>query len=98
MEGEQGRPSQDTRPKEDRVDLEALSFEEAFRLLEETVSQLERGGLTLEEAVQLFDRGMQLVKRCDALLDSAELRVRQLLPSADEYQVMPFPVRDLDSI
>ncbi len=77
------------------MDLEALSFEEAFRLLEETVSQLEQGGLSLEEAVELFDRGMQLVKRCDALLDSAELRISQLVPSADEYQLTPFVVKDL---
>lgn len=74
------------------MDLDTLSFEEAFSLLEQTVGQLEQGALNLEEAVELFERGTQLVGRCNALLDSAELRISQLVPTAEEYRTTSFTV------
>jgi exodeoxyribonuclease VII small subunit len=54
------------------------SFEELFHELEETVRRLEAGDLTLDESLALFERGTDLADRCNVLLDSAELRVRQL--------------------
>jgi exodeoxyribonuclease VII small subunit len=57
-----------------------LSFEEAFAELEETVRKLEEGGLTLEESLELFERGQALAARCNVQLDEAELKVRQLTP------------------
>jgi len=58
-----------------------LSFEEAFSELEATVRRLEEGGLTLEESLALYERGMELAELCAEHLDQAELRVRQLLPA-----------------
>jgi exodeoxyribonuclease VII small subunit len=58
--------------------IEELSFEEAFRDLEETVQRLEAGDLTLEESIALFERGQALAQHCSAALDQAELRVSQL--------------------
>lgn len=55
-----------------------MSFEEAFRALQETVDELENSSLPLERALELFERGMALVRRCTEHLDRAELRVRQL--------------------
>jgi exodeoxyribonuclease VII small subunit len=57
---------------------EELSFEEAYRELEETVVQLESGALTLDEALALFERGGALAERCSRLLTAADLRVRQV--------------------
>ncbi len=65
----------------------ALSFEEAFGKLSETVGALELGDLSLAQALTLFEQGMQLVIRCNHVLDSAELRVRQLVPDGDGYAV-----------
>ncbi len=56
----------------------APTFEEVYHELEETVAQLEEGGLTLDELLSLFERGMKLVRVCSARLDAAELRVSQL--------------------
>jgi exodeoxyribonuclease VII small subunit len=67
------------------VDREGLSFEDAFCQLEQTVSALEQGDLSLERALALFEEGMHLVRRCNAILDQAELRIRQLTPSGDGY-------------
>lgn len=58
---------------------EELSFEEAFRELEETVQRMEAGDLTLEESIALFERGQALAQHCSAVLDQAELRVNQLV-------------------
>lgn len=54
------------------------TFEAAFEELEEIVTQLESGELTLEESVAMFERGRKLSDFCQALLDSSELRINQL--------------------
>ena len=59
----------------------SLSFEEAFRRLEETAASLEDGGLTLEEATARFQEGMDLVRHCNQLLGNAELKITELKDS-----------------
>jgi exodeoxyribonuclease VII small subunit len=54
------------------------TFEELFRRLEETVAKLEEGGLPLEQSLALYEEGMILAKRCQEMLDGAEVRIRQL--------------------
>ena len=68
-------------------------FEELYRRLEDTVAKLERGGLALEESITLYEEGMELAKRCQALLDTAEQRITKLResfsqPAADEEEAM----------
>ena len=60
---------------------EAVSFEDLYRRLEETVEKLEKGGLPLEESIALYEEGMQLAKRCQEILDKAELRITKLRDS-----------------
>ena len=62
------------------MEIEDMSFEEAFGGLEGMVSRLEEGGLTLAENLAFFERGAQLAAHCGKLLDQAELKVRKLLP------------------
>lgn len=59
---------------------EDLTFEEALAQLEEIVSRLESGKLTLDESVALFEQGQRLTAFCQEKLDSAELRVREITP------------------
>ncbi len=54
------------------------SFETVYRNLEDSVGRLETGGLTLEESIALYERGMRLARRCKEMLDAAELRVSRL--------------------
>ncbi len=58
---------------------EEKSFEAGYAELEQVVSRLQEGGLTLEESLVLFERGMGLARACSQQLDQAELRVRRLL-------------------
>jgi exodeoxyribonuclease VII small subunit len=60
------------------------SFESLFRELEATVAKLEAGDLALDESLALFQRGMDLAKKCGELLDHAELRIKELVPRGEE--------------
>ena len=66
------------------------SFENLFRELEATVAQLEAGDLVLDESLALFQRGMALAKKCGAMLDAAELRIKELVPRGAELVVEDF--------
>jgi len=59
-------------------DETTLSFEDAFRRLEDIVARLEAGDLSLDESLALYEQGQQLARHCSQLLDAAELRVQQL--------------------
>jgi exodeoxyribonuclease VII small subunit len=59
----------------------AVSFEQLYSRLEETVGKLERGGLPLEESIALYEEGMELAKKCQEILDKAELRITKLRDS-----------------
>lgn len=58
---------------------DVAQFETALGELEQIVGRLERGELKLEESLQLFERGVALARQCRQSLDTAELKVRQLL-------------------
>ena len=65
---------------EDQPCGEEITFEEAIHGLQEAVEQLEAGELTLDQALEAFERGVHLARCCSAYLDQAELRVRELAP------------------
>lgn len=67
-----------------------MTFEEALRELEATVHRLEEGGLTLEEAIALYERGVGLVQRCQEILNEAELQVQQLTLGSNQQQMGMF--------
>jgi exodeoxyribonuclease VII small subunit len=71
-------------------DMEKLSFEDAYQELESTLHRLEEGDLTLEEAIALYERGMQLAQRCGDALDAAELQVQQLALVNSQQQLGMF--------
>jgi len=57
---------------------EPLAFEEALGRLDETVAALEGGQLPLEDALRLYEEGVRMARRCQEMLDTAELRVQRL--------------------
>ncbi len=70
-----------------------MTFEQAYRELEDTVKKLEAGNLPLEQALALFERGQALAARCSELLDQAEIRLRRLVPDSNAgYVETDFPV------
>jgi exodeoxyribonuclease VII small subunit len=59
------------------------SFEESLTKLEEVVTQLERGDLSLDDAVRLFEEGSRLSVLCRQQLEEAEGRVEILMKQRD---------------
>lgn len=60
-------------------DAQEVSFESAMSQLEDVVRRLEKGDLTLEEALRSFQEGVKLVRICSQRLQSAEDQVELLL-------------------
>jgi exodeoxyribonuclease VII small subunit len=58
--------------------LHTDTFEEALAGLESVVARLERGGLSIDEAIAWYEVGLGLMRRCSQLLENAELRIRTL--------------------
>jgi exodeoxyribonuclease VII small subunit len=66
-------------------------FEDALSKLEKIVSQLERGDISLEESLKLFEEGIRLSRLCNQKLDEAEKRVEILLKGVDgTFKTQPF--------
>jgi exodeoxyribonuclease VII small subunit len=64
-------------------EVSALSYEAAREALGDVVARLEAGGLSLEESLQLWERGEQLADHCQRWLDGARERVAAALARAE---------------
>ena len=69
------------------------SFESQLAELEKVVEKLERGDLSLEESVTLFERGVHLSNACKKQLSTAESRIQVLLEPEEDG---PVRVEELD--
>lgn len=66
------------------------SFEKNLEELESVVRQLEKGDLPLEEALRLFERGMELSRLCRQQLEEAETKIEILLKKERGIEPEPF--------
>ncbi len=69
------------------------SFEAHLRRLETIVDQLEADGVSLDDALRLFEEGVGRVREAGAVLERADGEVRRLVESADGTFATP-PLRD----
>ncbi len=65
-------------------EVTSLTFEEALKELQNIVDKLETGQVTLEEAIEMYERGVRLSKYCIEKLTQAELRIKKIVK--DEIQ------------
>lgn len=63
--------------------MAAIKFEKALARLETIVAELERGELTLDESLKIFEEGVKLSKTCMKMLDEAEQKVEILIQDKD---------------
>lgn len=67
------------------------SFEESLNKLDTIVERLEKGDLSLEESLKLFEEGVQLSAACKQELDDAEGKVEMLVKQRDgSMKAVPF--------
>jgi exodeoxyribonuclease VII small subunit len=65
------------------TDVTKLPFEAALAELEAIVSRLERGEVSLDESIAIYERGEHLKRHCEGLLKSAEARIEKITLTAD---------------
>lgn len=68
-----------------------LSFEQALERLEKIVAQLENGDVPLEQAIDLYQEGMNLSSLCNSKLKQVEAKIEMLMESDGEIESKPFP-------
>lgn len=72
--------------------MQTLGYEQARDELADVVRRLEAGSATLEESLQLWERGEQLAARCQSWLDGARRRLDEAAsPQPDSPQPDPPP-------
>ena len=77
--------------------MEYKDFEKALARLQEIVGLLEKGELSLEEALKLFEEGVQISRFCSSRLVEAERKVEILLSDErGELREQPFEGEDVD--
>jgi exodeoxyribonuclease VII small subunit len=71
------------------------NFEEQLKALESVVERLERGDLTLEDSVRLFEEGMKLSDACKRELETAEGKIQVLVDRGRSgMKVVDFEVKE----
>ncbi len=58
---------------------QSRTFEASLEALEQIVRELERGDLSLEKSLELFEQGIRLSRECQERLNQAERRIEILL-------------------
>ena len=52
-----------------------LTYEQAYKKLEEILDKLESKGATLDESLSLYEEGISIYKYCNKLLDDVQLKI-----------------------
>jgi exodeoxyribonuclease VII small subunit len=71
---------------------EEISFEEAMKKLETIVEKLEAGDVPLEQAIDFYQKGMNLSKLCSDKLNNVEEKMVKIINEHGE--TMPFQMRE----
>ena len=69
------------------------TFEQSIKELEQVVLELEKGDLSLDDAIAKFETGIKLSKECESKLDEAEKKINVLV-GKDELKEEPFVVEE----
>lgn len=73
----------------------SLTFEAAMERLEQIVGELEKGDVPLEQAIELFQEGMNLSRWCGQKLEQVEQKIEMLIEENGALSKKPFtPTED----
>ena len=62
----------------DKELLEKMTFEDAMDELEDIVNALDKGDVSLDEAIAAYDRGSVLKDHCEKKLNQAKMKVETI--------------------
>ena len=74
-------------------EIKELNFEEGLKKLEELVTQLDDGDLSLEDSISYYEIGIKLKSHCEKLLKTAELKI---LKVSDKEKIVAEELRAID--
>ena len=80
--------------KNDNV-LDKMTFEEAMNALENLVESLDKGDISLDQAIAAYDRGSQLKDHCQKKLNEAKMKV-ETIQSSDNSKIIPDKTTSFD--
>ncbi len=69
--------------KDEQTAIDAMSFEDALKELEEIVRNLESGQAKLDDAIRSYERGAALKRHCEAKLRDAQVKVEKIVQAPD---------------
>lgn len=67
-----------------------FDFEKALAELEGIVDKMEKGNLSLESSLELFEKGIALTRSCQKALTDAEQKVQILLQENNKQELADF--------
>lgn len=67
-----------------------FDFETSLAELSNLVEQMEQGGLTLEQSLESFERGINLVRNCQTALQTAEQKVQLLIEKNGKLETLSY--------
>lgn len=71
-----------------------FTFEEGMKRLEEIVVGLEKGAVSLEEAMELFTEGTKLSKDLQMILDRAESKIKMITEQNGQVTAVDFETKE----
>ncbi len=60
------------------------TFEKSVEELDEIVSKMESGDLSLDESLKLFEKGVKLTRSCQKTLAEAEAKIEKLMANSSQ--------------
>jgi exodeoxyribonuclease VII small subunit len=73
--------------KDNKKEIESLSFEQAIENLTEIVEKIETGQVPLAESLQQYEKGMAMIQHCRRILLDAEKRIEEIADNDAEEEV-----------
>ena len=75
--------------------MDKMSFEDAMKELEKLVDSLDKGDVSLDEAITAYDRGSQLKEYCEKKLNEAKMKI-ETIQSSDKEDVVADQLTSID--
>ena len=76
--------------------IDTMTFEEAMNELEKLVESLDKGDISLDQAISAYDKGSQLKDLCQKKLNEAKMKV-ETIQSSYNSDVIPEKLTTFDS-
>ena len=76
---------------------EKPTFEQALAELEKIVADLEQGKIPLEDSIDKYEQGMNMIKHCRDVLEQAEKRIETIAADKEPMRSSEPPATELDT-